>query len=165
MAIAKQVILIAGMCSIIGSAAVAGLLFAFSTFVMKALAQQGPENGMRTMQSINILILNPLFLILFFGTALTLAILGVVAFFNLQAPGMSYLLIGSLLYIVLVIGTTIALNVPLNNALSERNPENAESVMYWEQYLTDWVKWNHLRTISAFLASASLMLAIPLLSR
>jgi uncharacterized membrane protein len=165
MEISKQVILTATMCSIIGSAAVAGLLFAFSNFVMKALAQQEPENGIRIMQAINIHILNPLFLILFFGTALTLAVLGVVAFINLKAPGMAYLLIGSLLYLVLVIGTTIVLNVPLNNGLAKQNPESAGSAPYWKQYLIDWVKWNHLRTISGFLASASLLLAVPLLSR
>ena len=52
-----------------GSALMAGLFFAFSTSVMKALKTLSPACGIAAMQSINVLIINPLFLTAFLGTA------------------------------------------------------------------------------------------------
>ncbi len=43
----------------LGSALVAGVFFAFSTFVMKALGRLQPEQGIAAMQSINVTVLNP----------------------------------------------------------------------------------------------------------
>ena len=57
----------------VGCGLIGGLLFAFSSFVMTALARQPAECGIRTMQAINVAILNPLFLSVFLGTAARLA--------------------------------------------------------------------------------------------
>ena len=43
----------------VGSGLMAGLLFAFSNFVMKALTRLPPEQGMAAMQLINVTIINP----------------------------------------------------------------------------------------------------------
>ena len=51
---------------------IAGLFFAFSNFVMKALASVAPERGMSSMQAINRTVLNPVFLCVFLGTAVIL---------------------------------------------------------------------------------------------
>jgi uncharacterized membrane protein len=53
----------------IGCGLIAGVFFAFSTFVMKVLAQQPPAEGIATMQSINITVINPWFMVVFLGTA------------------------------------------------------------------------------------------------
>ena len=58
----------------LGSGLIAGLYFAFSTAVMPALANLPEEQGIAAMQKINAAILNPLFLLLFFGTAVASAI-------------------------------------------------------------------------------------------
>ncbi|WP_010496926.1 hypothetical protein [Paenibacillus elgii] len=47
--------------SALGSGLIAGLFFAFSTFVMSALARLPAEQGIAAMQSINVTVLNPLF--------------------------------------------------------------------------------------------------------
>jgi hypothetical protein len=54
----------------VGAAIMAGLLFAFSNFVMRALLQMAPAAGMEAMQRINLTIVNPVFLLVFVGTAL-----------------------------------------------------------------------------------------------
>ena len=61
--------------SAIGSGLVGGIFFAFSTFIMKALHRLPPAQGIAAMQSINVVVINPLFLAAFFGTAITCAIL------------------------------------------------------------------------------------------
>jgi uncharacterized membrane protein len=46
----------------LGCGLMAGLFFAFSNFVMRALCNLSPTKGIATMQSINVTALNPLFL-------------------------------------------------------------------------------------------------------
>src|SRR3954453_3000242 len=53
----------------LGCGLIAGVFFAFSTFVMKALARLPADEGMAAMQSINVVVLNPMFLGVFLGTA------------------------------------------------------------------------------------------------
>jgi uncharacterized membrane protein len=55
--------------SALGCGLAAGIFFAFSTFVMKALGKLAPSQGIAAMQSIYVAIINPWFLRLFFGTA------------------------------------------------------------------------------------------------
>ncbi len=101
----------------VGAAIMAGLLFAFSNFVMRALAQLPPAAGMDAMQRINVLIINPLFLLVFMGTALgaLVLLLGAMPY---RGSAQRVLLCGSLCYLVGVIGVTAACNVPLNNVLA-----------------------------------------------
>lgn len=58
--------------AITGAGMVTDLLFAFSNFIMCALAELQPAHGMFAMQKINEKIINPLFLIFFLGTPLLL---------------------------------------------------------------------------------------------
>jgi uncharacterized membrane protein len=138
----------------VGCGLVAGVFFAFSTFVMPALARLHPPQGIVAMQSINITAINPLFMIALFGTALACLILAVSVLFKWHQPIAFSLLAGSLLYLVGTIGVTIAFNVPLNNALAVAKPDTPEGIELWSNYLTVWTFWNHVRTISALLAAA-----------
>ena len=45
--------------SALGCGLVAGIFFAFSAFMMKALSRLPPEEGIAAMQSINVAVLNP----------------------------------------------------------------------------------------------------------
>jgi uncharacterized membrane protein len=49
---------------------------------------------------------------------------------------------------------TVALNVPLNDALAAVKPSSPEAGAMWAAYLKDWVFWNHLRTVASVGASA-----------
>ena len=55
---------------------------------------------------------------------------------------------------------TIVFNVPLNETLATVNPESADAVSLWHYYLSRWTAWNHVRTISALAATASLTIAL-----
>src|SRR5262249_4566086 len=110
----------------LGAGLVAGVFFAFSTFVMKALGRLAPPEGIAAMQSINIVVINPWFMSAFFGTALASTVLAVM---GMQAghPRASWLIVGGLLYVVGTIGVTMAFNVPRNNALAVASPSSPES--------------------------------------
>ncbi|MBV9387594.1 MAG: DUF1772 domain-containing protein [Chroococcidiopsidaceae cyanobacterium CP_BM_ER_R8_30] len=144
----------------IGCGLVTGVFFAFSTFVMNALARLQPKDGIAAMQSINITAINPLFMLALFGTAAACLFLAVSSLLKWHQPGAAYLLIGSLLYLVGTILVTIAFNVPLNDSLAIVKPDSTEGASLWAKYLTSWTFWNHIRTITALIAAALLMIAL-----
>ena len=86
-----------------------------------------PASGIAAMQAINVVVLNPLFLGTFFGTALLSLVLDIVALMDWSAPGSGYLVAGSLLYFVGTFLVTLLFNVPLNNKLAAVKPDSAEA--------------------------------------
>ncbi|RYD37143.1 MAG: DUF1772 domain-containing protein [Verrucomicrobiaceae bacterium] len=144
----------------VGCGLIGGLLFAFSNFVMRALAQQPAEHGIRTMQTINRDILNPLFLFVFMGTALVSAALAAAAAWGKTALlSTPLLLTACLLCLAGVFGVTAGLNIPLNNRLAAHDPASAAAAQFWPLYISEWVKWNHVRTFCSLAASVFFILA------
>lgn len=143
----------------IGSGLVAGIFFAFSTFVMSALGRLAPEQGIAAMQTINITVINPWFLGVFMGTALGSVVLAVAGFLNWGEAGALYLVLGGVLYFVGCFLVTVVFNVPLNNALAEVDPASEEGASVWTGYLSTWTMWNHVRTAAPLAAMVFFVLA------
>lgn len=112
--IARHVTVLALLASL-GAATMAGLLFAFSNFVMRALAQLPPAAGMEAMQRINVEIVNPVFLAVFIGAPVLYLVLGLVAFHPSLVGGRWWLAGGAACYLVGVLGVTMLANIPLND--------------------------------------------------
>ena len=144
----------------LGCGLVAGVFFAFSTFVMKALGALQPAQGIAAMQSINIVVINPWFMTAFFGTALLCIAQLIAAVRGWQESAAPYLLAGSLVYLIGVILVTGLSNVPRNNALAAVSPSSAEGAALWTDYLSIWTMWNHVRTIASLTASALFISAL-----
>jgi uncharacterized membrane protein len=138
----------------LGSGLMAGTFFAFSVFVMGALGRLPAEQGIAAMNSISVVVLNPIFLGVFLGTALVSGILGVTSIVNWPTASTAWLLAGSLLYLFGCFGVTMAFNVPLNTALSAVTPGTPEAAAFWVTYQSTWTAWNHVRTVAPM---ASLM--------
>jgi uncharacterized membrane protein len=114
------------------------------------------------MQSINIVVINPLFLGLFLGTAALCAVLIVAALAQWDAHS-AVVLTGAALYLVGTFLVTIAFNVPLNNQLAAVvTPSAPDAAQEWTRYVTRWTRWNHLRTLAALAAAASFIAALRL---
>ncbi len=160
MAISPQSLFTLKLFAALGCGLAAGVFFAFSTFVMPALARLQPPQGIAAMQSINITAINPLFMVALFGTASACLLLTIAVLCKWQQSGAVYLLVGSLLYLVGTIGVTIAFNVPLNDALAIAKPDSAEGASLWARYLVDWTFWNHIRTVTALAAAALFAIAL-----
>ncbi len=144
--------------AITGAGVVTGLLFAFSNFVMSALAVLPNEKGMYAMQRINEDILNPVFFVFFFGT-LTLCLLIIALAASESAAGGHRLLVaGAICYLAGPFGITVLFNVPLNNQLAQAGPDEANDA--WPSYMKRWQRWNHIRTYVGVLAVALLSFGI-----
>ena len=144
----------------LGCGVMAGLFFAFSVSVMKALARLPSAEGIAAMQSINVAIINPVFLAVFLGTAVACLLVMIAALLRWHNPGAVYLLIGGALYLVGTFFVTLVFNVPKNNALASVAPANPESASLWADYLSKWTAWNHVRAAAALAAAASLTIAL-----
>jgi uncharacterized membrane protein len=138
-----------------GSAITGGIFYAFSSFVMAALARIPANVGISAMQSINITVINGTFFAVFFGTALLcLAIiaLGLMGFGSLS----KWAIIGAGIYLIGTIGVTMILNVPLNDQLAVMDANAAASADVWIAYVRDWTLWNHVRAVAALVAALML---------
>ncbi|WP_410209881.1 DUF1772 domain-containing protein [Aquirhabdus sp.] len=143
----------------LGSGLVAGIFFAFSNFVMTALARIQPVSGIAAMQSINIVVLNPLFMFIFMGTALISIVFIMLGFTPWRSPNAVWLGIASVLYLGCFI-ITATVNVPLNDTLAAVDPNSVGVVETWRNYVEKWTLWNHVRTICSLAASGAFVIAI-----
>jgi len=144
---------LAAVAALLGSALIGGVFFAFSSFVMKALARLPAAEGITAMQSINVVVLNRSFLGAFMGTAtisLLVAILAVKAWGTPSAP---WFLAGALSYLLGTFVVTGLGNVPLNDRLAAVTAADPPAAEVWVHYLDRWTLLNTLRTASAMLAA------------
>jgi uncharacterized membrane protein len=146
--------------SALGCGLIAGVFFAFSTFVMTALARRPPAEGMAAMQAINVDVLNPWFLTVFVGTAVTSLLVVISSVLRWQDPGALYGLLGGVTYIAGTFLVTMVFNVPLNDALAKVAPADPGSAGEWARYVATWTAWNHVRTAAALAAAAMLIIAL-----
>ena len=146
---------IAVVTALLGSALIAGVFFAFSSFVMNALAALPSSEGIAAMQSINVVVLNPSFLTTFMGTAVISALVAGLAILGWGNPSAPWLLAGAVLYIGGTFLVTGLGNVPLNNELAAVAATDPTAVQVWERYLQKWTALNTLRTAAATCAVLS----------
>jgi uncharacterized membrane protein len=148
---------------ILGCGLMAGFFYAFSISVMRALGQIAPASGIAAMQSINVVVINPVFLGVFLGTAVTCLALLIGSLVRWRLPGAGLLIGGSVLYLVGTFLVTMLFNVPRNNALAAVAAATPEAAALWKTYLTSWTSWNHVRTLASL--AALLLLALGFRAR
>lgn len=136
----------------VGSGLVAGTFFAFSTFVMRALARLPAPQGIVAMQSINRTVLNPFFLGVFVGTAGLCLVIVAASWFLPSTSEWMLMPVAGLFYLLGTFLVTVVRNVPLNEVLETVDADHGAEE--WSRYLWEWTRWNHLRAIAATIALA-----------
>lgn len=137
----------------------AGIYFAFSVFIMKSLAELPSLQAAQTMNKINDVIINTLFLPIFFGSTLWYAGLITWSFINWQNGQSIWVVVAAVIYIGGMFSVTAFGNVPLNNQLKALEGEDSALVLFWAEYLHRWTRLNHLRTISCMLSFTLMAIA------
>jgi uncharacterized membrane protein len=147
----------------ISSAAAAGMMYVFSTFVMRGLDRTGPIPAITAMRGINAEAnSNAAFLLVYLGAAVLAVALGITAAVQLREPGSWYLLVGAV-FGVLAALITMAFNVPLNNHLDGVDPVGlsvADAAREWSAYLSTWTAWNHVRTATSLIAAVLMLIGL-----
>lgn len=125
-----------------------GLYFIFSNTIMRALAAF--EHAAKIMNELNKVILNPWFLTAFFTSAVASV------YFLVLGDGLQIIAGGVFLFGNVLV--TMVKNVPLNNRLLAVDKDHEQLSIMWQQYLKQWLFWNHMRTFSAVIAGALLLI-------
>ena len=144
---------------------VAGFLFAFAIVVMPGLGRLDDLAFLRSFRSIDGIIQRnqPLFLMVWVGSALTLIAAAALGLSALEGSAQIALVATTLLYLLGVQAPTIAINIPLNNAIQKLNPaaiDGAVARRARAEFEAEWNRWNLVRTICACVVSGSLLLII-----
>lgn len=128
------------------SAMVGGVFLSFSDFVMRGFANSEDESAIDCMQGLNRTVFRSIFLTSLLGLApLTIAAAIV--------SGSMFTYSATAIYLISVILVTAAGNVPMNEKLDKMSKSSEEARAYWKVYLKGWTRWNHIRTVGAFITS------------
>jgi uncharacterized membrane protein len=102
----------------------------------------------------------PLFLLVWVGSVLSLGIAAILGFVQLDGAERLLMILVALAYLFGVQLPTMRINIPLNNALQVLNVESmseAEQQAARIQFEPRWNRWNVIRTVIACLVSGALM--------
>jgi uncharacterized membrane protein len=146
----------------LGCGLMGGVFFAFSSFVMPALRRLPAAAGIAAMQSINVRAVTPAFMTALFGCAAACAVLIVWVLIAPDGGSPGLVITAGAGYLVGVVGVTGALHVPLNNRLATVEPRDEGGAALWEEYLTRWSAWNHVRTVTSLAAAGAMTIALTL---
>ncbi len=130
---------------------VAGITFIFATIIMPGLATLGDRDLLRSFKAVDRVIQDnqPLFLIVWLGSALLLGAATILGFAGLPPIDRTLLCAACAIYLVGVQFSTIRVNVPLNNELQRRDLEQLDDRAIADLrrvFEPRWVRWNWIRT-------------------
>lgn len=143
------------------TALIAGLFYAFSVAVNGALHRLRDSEYVAAMQSINVVIVRPVFLLTFFGPVLLLPLSAYLQ--SASSPSRVVLLaVASVLYIAGTIGVTMAGNVPLNNRLARLDmgrSSDGEIAEFRTHFEGPWNRLHSVRTSASIAATILVFIA------
>lgn len=96
----------------------------------------------------------------FIGTAILSVALIISQAGNLDEVAARYQVAAGALFLVGVILMTGLYHVPRNNRLDRLDPASSQGMRYWEIYVHQWVRMNHVRTIAPLAAAVLLALSL-----
>lgn len=143
----------------LGSGLMAGALFVFSNLVLKGLRSSPTPTAIAAMQALNGAVDRSLFVVAFTGTAVGSVVLAVSVAFRWEGLDSAMLLAGGLLYLSVIVITRVV-HLPRNAVLMTKDPDDAASATWWEEFRSVWNTWNRVRTLTALLASALMVISL-----
>jgi len=155
----KFIVLILG---ILFTGLTAGLYFTWSNAVTPGIGQLDDLTFLKSFQSINRVIINGKFMIVFFGPVILLFLNTYL--FKCNNTSFWLFLIAALLFLVGIGLVTIFGNVPLNEVLDKSNLEVFSKIELQElrnKFEQPWNRWHIIRTLSSF--TSFLLLIIGML--
>jgi uncharacterized membrane protein len=151
--------------ALLGTGVLAGVYYAYATSVMTALGRGDDRTFVNVMNTVNTVIVNPWFMVVFLGSV---GFTGLAAVAH-RGPGQRAVLwwiLAALALNVISFLITSGLNVPLNTRLAA---EAGHGAVDWAaaraRFETPWVRWNAVRTVANVASTGSLAWALVLHGR
>jgi uncharacterized membrane protein len=142
---------------------IAGLLFGYSCSVNPDLKSLADNEYIKAMQSINLAIQNPYFLISFMGLLLVFPV-STYLMYRQQTNSSFYLILSAMIiYFIAVFGITMFGNVPLNETLAKFTISSALSndiSTMRQTFEKPWNTYHAIRTIASIISFGLAILSI-----
>lgn len=148
------------------SAAIFGFFYAWVCSTMWGLDAADPRIAIGAMQAMNASVRNAVFAPAFFGTPFALLITAALLKRSGATRSAAFFALSAGVYFALGLVLTIAVNVPMNEALAKVEVPQDVAVArdIWLAYSPDWQFWNITRTIASgisFLIALTGVLTLP----
>jgi uncharacterized membrane protein len=130
----------------------AGLFWAYQTSVVPAFASVADRTYLEAFQRINLAIQNPVFGVVFAGTPVVLVAATVAVGNPLRSRPAALAAVATAMFVVGVLGVTVARNVPLNDRMASVELAAASDVELHSLRTAvqgPWARWNAIRTVAA----------------
>ena len=138
----------------------AGIFFTWSNAVKPGIGKLSDIEYLTALQSMNRVILNNAFKIIFLGAIIAVALVPVF-YFNLYPKNIFWLFVFTLvIYWIGVFGVTVSGNIPLNEILDKTNLESITSEEIKTLRKSIEVKWNNFNLIRCFSSGITFILLI-----
>lgn len=159
MSVLRTVVLIAATMT---TGLVAGVFGLYAHTIMRGLARTDDRTFVGAFQAIDRAIINPWFMSTFMGALLLTGLAGLLHLGQDARSVLPWLIVAFVLYLVALV-LTIAVNVPLNDALKAAgDPDRIADLAAVRADFDEakWVAWNLVRTIAATVAFGVLCWAL-----
>lgn len=137
--------------SLIQAGALFGFFYAWVCSTMWGLDTADPRVAIQAMQAMNASVRNAVFAPVFFGTPVVLGLTALVLYRTGHAAAGLWFALATGVIGFLAVGLTIAVNVPMNEALARTDvpsdPDTARKI--WLAYSPGWQFWNQVRTVTS----------------
>ena len=142
---------------------VAGLVFTFAIIVMPGIKTLDDHRFLQAFKVMDRIIQNnhPLFVLVWLGSVLAILALCLLGIFYLQGMDRLLIVISAVIYLFGVQLPTVAINVPLNNQLQQKNLSTLTNEALKEArevFEPRWIYWNTIRTLLAILVTVTLII-------
>ena len=160
-----QILILAS--AILSTGLMAGIFFTWSNAVKPGIGKLSDLEYLKALQSMNRVILNIPFKIVFFISIISVALVPLL-YFDLYPSNIFWLLIFALVsYWVGAFSVTLFGNIPLNEKLDKINLKSISSQkikLLRESIESNWNNLNLIRTISSFMAFLLLIISLILIN-
>jgi uncharacterized membrane protein len=146
----------------------AGIFFTWSNAVKPGIGKLNDIDYLSALQSMNRVILNSLFLIVFIGTIISVALVPVFHFHFYPKNIFWLLILIVIIYLVGVFSVTVFGNIPLNEILDKRNLSvmNPNDLSLLRDSIENrWNNFNLIRSISSAVSFLLLIISYVLIDK
>lgn len=152
--------------SLLLSAAIFGFFYAWVCSTMWGLDATDPRIAIGAMQAMNASVRNAVFAPAFFGTPIALIVTAGFLWHQRHRISATLFVLSSLVYLGFGLILTMAINVPMNEALATiAVPNDIEAAhQIWQDFSQPWQFWNQVRTVASGLSFLIAVLGLLTLS-
>jgi len=148
--------------AILSTGLMAGLFFTWSNAVMPGIGKMDNTAFLGALKSMNKVILNPLFFLVFFGSVVLTLLTPFLAFKVVSKKVFTVLLVAGVVYLAGMFLVTVFGNIPLNRSLEnsmldQLTTEQLQDMR--EKIEAPWKRLNWIRTVSSLVAFLLLLIS------